>query len=243
MAITFIDSVAAGSLDADTVTTGGMDTTGATLLVVAVASYNENPQPAVSDSKSNVWTGPVVSSGSSGAERIAFWHCIPTSVGSSHTFTASQATSFVSIVAAAFAGAAASTPLDQSNATSTTGNGVISTAQAGSVTPGQDNEVVIAAIASSVTSVSSIDSSFTLPAFVLFSSGLHWGCALAYKIQTSAGAENPTWQMAGIITTVSANIVTFKVAGGVAITPNVSALTIAGVASALRYQINMPDEL
>lgn len=198
-----------GSTDGNTVTSNSVDTTGATLLVVLGANYQGSPAPAITDSKSNSWTGPVVSASHTDTERVSIWYSIPTSVGSGHTFTATQTTSYPSILVYGFSGGAASSVFDQSNGNTVSGP---STIQTGSVTPSQDNELLMTVVSSGDgTGASTIDSGFSLKESVLYSAGLRFGCAVSFKIQTAAGAENPTWTMAAA-TSASAVIATFKAA-------------------------------
>jgi hypothetical protein len=196
---TFIDSVSALSGNQTDVTTAAIDTTGATLLVAVLTDFAET---TFSDSKSNTWT-----SLTKGTQFIStrIVYCVPSSVGSGHTFSASVASGFPSICVAAFSGAHA-TPVDQQNGS--TGNGITSI-QPGSVTPTEDNELVIVGVGLGNGNAAGIDmAGYTVPEEVYYN-GNAFTCALAYNIQTSATATNPTWTWTGNEQGV-ARIATFK---------------------------------
>src|SRR4051794_24890452 len=88
-------------------TTGGIDTTGAGLLVAAVATYSGSA--TVSDSKGNTWS-PLTRYGAGGNKIQMFWSP-PSTVGAGHTFTATSAGFSATIAVAAYSGQAA-TPFD-----------------------------------------------------------------------------------------------------------------------------------
>ena len=183
-----VSTTAGASAPGTTVTTSSVDTTGANLLVVAVSYYGSANDPTLSDSKGNTWTGLTAreSNGTSPAVRL-YW-CKPTSVGSGHTFTAAQAGSFPVVSMSAFSGAATS-PYDQESGTAVaTGS---TSYQPGSITPSENNCVLVTGVATAGTS-HSVNSSFNATATDNLASN-HIGGGIAYKIQTTAGAENPTW--------------------------------------------------
>jgi hypothetical protein len=196
-----------GSTNTNSVTTSGIDTTGANLLVAVLADYSSSGTPTITDSLGNSWT---VSSATTSAPnpRCRIAHCVPTSTGAAHTFTSSGTATYPSIAVLAFSGAHAS-PLDQENGAS--GNGVTSQ-QAGSVTPSQNDELIIAGIGLGNSSVTaSISAGYTITDQVTFNGSQHFQVVAAYKIQTSAAAENPTWSWSGGLF-AAARIATFKAA-------------------------------
>lgn len=205
MAYALVTSTSAGSANANDVTTAGVNTTGATLIVLIVATNAGVAAPTPTDSKSNTWTS-LTAQESGGILRVQLWYCASPVVGSGHTFSVSSGFSLPSIDALAFSGAAAS-PFDQQNGAV---NFFASTLQPGSVTPSENNELLVTGFASSQVDASSIDSSFTLQENVALT-GNHYSASAAYKIQTSAGAENPTWTASGN-GRVAAAIATFKAA-------------------------------
>lgn len=211
MAYALVANVAAGATDGgNNVTTGGVDTSGADLLIVAVASYDGGgviPTITVSDSKSNTWT-PLTRTGAGDVVLCRFYYCVGGTVGGSHTFTASSTGGFPTVLAAAFSGAHAS-PFDQETA-GAHGSGITSI-QPGSVTPGEDNELLVSVVGLNAANTISINGGFTESDEVAYSSGNHFGASLAYLIQTSAAAANPTWSWASS-TAGATTIATFKAA-------------------------------
>lgn len=187
--------------------TSGIDTTGADLIVVSLVFYEVSGSENISDSYSNTWTqiGTRISQGS--GQAMAWWYCQAPIVGAGHTFSTTSALTVLNVEA--WSGSVAS-PLDQiSSAT-----GASTTIQPGSVTPGSANELVLTPVGASATSGSvTVDSGFTIPDAVVY--GGFWGGAMAYLIQTSAVAENPTWTIppSGGFGSIAA-IATFKGSGG-----------------------------
>jgi len=181
---TLISSVV-GSGAAD-VTTTGIDTTGANLLIIALAcddAYNTTP----TDSKGNTWTQ--LTSYTQGNVRVRVWFSIPTSVGTSHTFSASGSI-IGTIFAHAFSGVVQTSPNDQQNGA----NSFNTSLATGSITPVENGELLFTVYGINGVGVPiSIDSSFTETHEVDFNSGVSYGGATAYLIQTTAAAINPTW--------------------------------------------------
>lgn len=218
MAIALVANVGAGSATSNNVTTGSIDTTGADLIVIVVSAYGG--APTLSDSKGNTWTartsyGPI--------HVCKIYYCASPTVGSGHTFTLTSSTLYPTVNVAAFSGTHA-TPYDVENGYAEVG-APSTTGQPGSVTPSEDNEVLITGTTHAST-VSSIGSSFTITDNIAYGAGTNIGGAMAYKIQTSAGAENPTWTY-GSAQYFTASIATFKAGGGGAAV--VSRLCLLGV--------------
>lgn len=182
---------AAASSNGSSVTTAGVDTTGANLIIVALSSNTANLEPTLSDSNSNAWTGLTAYAGS--GCRIRLFYTYAPVVGAAHTFTASGvAVSVPSIHVMAFDGAASS-PFDQENGANAASGTTLST---GSVTPTQDNEIIVSAGGNSFSGaqtlgVSGANSAITA-SFELAGSQ-HFFSAAAYGLQGSAAAENWTW--------------------------------------------------
>lgn len=174
----------------NTFTTSAIDTTGATLITVG-ASFTAGASVTLSDTvggNSNSWTART-SYGSVSAARI--YYSVPTHVGSGHTFTLTGTGFNGDISVAAWSGAAG-TPYDVENGFDGGGSNATS-GQPGSITPTQDNELVVTVLTNGVTSGSyTINGSYSITDQTL-SSGAHWGSGFAYWIQTSATATNPTW--------------------------------------------------
>jgi len=220
MVFALITNTFAQSSDDTTVSTSAIDTTGANLIVLFTTS-DLATFPVVADSKSNTWTGLTTFGGGTGFKpEVKIWYCLNPTVGSGHTFSNNPSgTGYPSIAVAAFSGAGSS-PFDQQNGFSS-GDTTALTIQAGSITPGQDNELLIAGVGwtlSAGVNGRTIDGGFTK--LVDGDSGAHfYGIALAYLIQTTAAAANPTWDYSGVGTVFagSATIASFKIPGGAAV--------------------------
>lgn len=212
MAISLVVSSIDGSANGDGFTTDAIDTTGADLLVVAVADLDFFFTGTLSDSKSNTWTALTRVEVSSSEVGVVLYYAKNPTVGGSHTFTFSQTFNKPSIAIAAFSGADLTDPFDQENGTSPAGT---TSSQPGSITPTEDNEVILAALSWEVaeSGTVSVNSSMTITDQIDVDGSNHCGLALAYLVQTSAAAINPTWTSA-VAQFKSAVIASFKEAGG-----------------------------
>jgi hypothetical protein len=185
--IALIANAAAGSADGGaTSTTAAIDTTGANFLVVAAI---DDGSTTISDSKGNTWT--LLSPNANG--EVALWYCANANVGTGHTFTVSNS-GFSPIAVQAFANVKLSSPLDGSPTGGVTSG--IATVQPGSITPSEANCLLVTATtsgSSGANNATSINSSFTKTDAIGFTGGQNYAIAMGYKIQTTAGAENPTW--------------------------------------------------
>lgn len=217
MAIAFVAGATAGSVGAiDDTTTGQIDTTGANLLVVVGTYYGLAGTPVstdINDSKANTWSVGTEYETVGANSGIRIWYSVPTSVGSGHTFTFDADVAraqYVSITVAAFSGAAAS-PFDQQNGNN---GGGAATIQPGSVTPSENNCVVITGVVTGGSAtIDSINGGFTISNTTQYSNGVHLGGSLAYLIQTTAAAANPTWTLSASADCAAA-IMSFKGPGG-----------------------------
>ena len=170
-------------------TTDAINTTDADLLIVIVHAWQ--PTPAPSDNKGNSFTRLTnYRSGNFGSVEISYSK--PTTVGSGHTFTAINNNSFLAITAMAFSGSKATSPFDVENGNATTST--VTSRQPGSITPSENNELIISGIAWNGTGGGSpsIDSGMTIAQSLQGSSG-QMGGAGAYLFQSVAAAINPTW--------------------------------------------------
>jgi hypothetical protein len=188
MAFALVANTIAGGTSGS-VTTSAIDTTGATLIVIGLA-YDDSPSRVVvlTDNKGNEWKH--IKSITQGATRSALFYTIPKSVGSGHTFSNINTNNFSSIAVQAFSGNPNYIVVDQVSS-----NNISSTTLApGSITPTKDNELIVTSLAiSGAGTPISINASFTKTDEIDFSSGNFYGGAIAYLIQTTAAAANPTW--------------------------------------------------
>ncbi len=200
----------AGSTTGADVTSGAIDTSGASLLVMFVASYDIVALPTISDSKGNAWhqRSSYFNTGIN-FSRSTFYYAQNPTVGSGHTFTATGPgfNDYPLICIIAFSGTATSTVYDTENGN--IGDVGLATIQPGSVTPNQSNEVVITGVSTINTGTVSIDNGFTITDQETNVPTQHFGGGIAYKIQTTAAAVNPTWTF-GEMVDASSSVATFK---------------------------------
>jgi hypothetical protein len=173
-------------------TSSAVNTTGADI-VVACTEAGGGANPTVLDSKSNVWTGATDWNVSNPHCRI--WYAINPTVGSGHTFTINGTDS--AGIFSAFSGSKLTAPIDQQNAKDTGGfNG--DPASPGSITPTEDNELIISCICNGHGAADvAVDSGMTMLAQLPLAGGVHFALFAAYKVQTTAAAINPSWSNMG----------------------------------------------
>lgn len=180
--IAFIDGVTTAGTNGD-VTSAAINSTGANFLV-ALGSYFGGGSNSIVDSKSNTWTPGTLYTDTVVAARV--YYCVPSSVGSGHTVTFTG--SLPSVGFAAFSNVNAS-PFD--NEVGATGSST--SVAGGSITPSANGGLIIAGMCGLCTT-GSIDSSFNLiGSFIDDVVAQNVSLGMAYLIQTSAGAVNPTW--------------------------------------------------
>lgn len=216
----------------DNVTTGSIDTSTATLLVMAVTSLSSQGAPTASDSKGNTWNSMTFIASTS--LRVTVFYAFAKGggaldVGSGHTFTSTRSSGFQSVNVAAFPGGNTTAPFGAESAGGSTAGAT--TVQPGSLTPSEDNMLLIAACGGGTpANPFSVDSPFTIA--VQNDGGVdNFPSALAYSIQTTATARNPTFTLTAT-TQSAAAMGSFKVAGaggGSAGKPVGGTLTLPGI--------------
>lgn len=185
--IALVASLLEGSGTGNTFTSGAIDSTGATLLVVAASWSTAAGGGTLTDSKGNTWVGLTAKVASFS---IQIYYVKNPTVGSGHTFTWTAAgADLPTLGIMAFDETDITANADGENGSAP---GVITTIQPGSVTPSVDNCVLVTALTGAGAGPT-IDSSFTVIDAEGFVGGQHSPLAIAYKVQTTAGAENPTW--------------------------------------------------
>ena len=126
-------------------------------------------------------------------------------VSSSQTFHVDCDTGYPLICVMAFSGAASS-PLDQSSNNKVDADGGI---QPGSITPSENNCLVVTGcLEAQAGDEASVDSGFAADS-VGSSPGLTFGGGIAYLVQATAAAVNPTWTPV-VPTYAAATIASFK---------------------------------
>ena len=164
-------------------TTPAVNTTGAALLVAAVAWYGATP--TLSDNQGNTW---VLADSASyyGTLQLGLWYVASPTTSSSHTFAFAGATSSAALAIQVFS-AITSSPLDVENET------VLTFTNTGScgVTPSQSSELVVTCYAAYGSSSKSISSPYAITDVASVpSNGPQVGAAYALGV---TGATSPTW--------------------------------------------------
>jgi hypothetical protein len=223
MAITLVSNAVVGG-GASGGTTGAINTTGASLLVALISSNND-ADVTVSDSKGNTWVGLTVQA--IGAPHTRIYYVVNPTVGTGHTFTSSGSNIYTAACFAAFSGVKTTSPFDQENG-QWGGGQDNSNARPGSITPSENNELIIAGFGLAGPETLTIGGGYSITDQLAYSGGVNYGGAMAYLVQTTATATNQLW--GGIGSTVAGGVVvaSFKVgAGDATATPATVALTLA----------------
>jgi hypothetical protein len=204
-AIEFLSSVAVTCLGSANGAgpSSAIDTTGASLLVAAVSWYPGGFITSLTDSEGNTWTPLTEYAAGDGAVRL--YYVINPSTSATHTFSVSGTNCYPALAVASFIRTAAFD--DENGAASASAT----TRNTGSVTPAGDNELFVTGLAFNDTSLAgdaTINSGFTVAESQSDAVGLAVG--IAYKIQTTGGAENPTWTSPAAAGRMAAAIATFE---------------------------------
>lgn len=198
--------------------------TGASLIVVAVAWYNgTTATPTLTDSQSNTWTALTTEANFS--DSLALYYVASPTTNASHTVTLSGSSIYASLAVSCFSGTAAS-PFDQQSV-----NGISPSAtsiQPGSVTPTQGNELLLTAFEhnNAGDAGGTINGGFTIIETSSPAPGSAPSLATAYLLQNAAAAANPTWTKPGSAVPIATVIGTFKVAGGSSAPPTLGLLGV-----------------
>lgn len=204
----------------NTATTPTLDTTGATLLVAFIAATASSGTVTISDSNSNTWTS-LTPKTFSGAHKSVIQYAANPTVGSGHTFTVTLSGGNPGVQIFAFTGAASSSPFDVENGA--VGIGGQTTFQPGSITPSQNGELIVAAIASGGSFVTTgnvqvdytVSSIYTNGQGVSAVGGVNYAMYTAWAVQPTAAATNPTFTLdngTGSNANLTGNIASFKAA-------------------------------
>jgi hypothetical protein len=183
----------------NTVTTAGVNTTGANLIVV-MAGYDagfsgtSSAIPVVTDNMGNgSYTGLPRQNSALGNAGNLFYFANPT-VGSGHTFTLTGTNTFPAIAVAAFSNASSS-PFDSQIGAGDAGSPSVNPV-GGSVTPSSNNALIVTGCtygAATATDATNISGSFAIASHVAANVGIAYGCGLAWWKQPTSSATNPQW--------------------------------------------------
>lgn len=210
MAWSLVQNVTAGGT-ANGVTTPSTDFSAATFIIVNCAWYTgTTPDGTLGDSDGNEYNPLTKMTVESVACRL-FWTIPVNPSPMTHSYNGNGI--FPSIQVLGFTGNAAS-PFD---AESAGGNSTGSTVQPGSLTPSEDDCLLVTGMVNENNSgggAGTINGGFTAHA-VNYSGGNHLGGGIAYLIQTSAAGANPTWDLTNAVAGgIAAIMASFKAAAG-----------------------------
>lgn len=198
--------VVGATTNVNNIPSASVTTTGASILIAVTSAFVGANPINMADSKGNTWSKLTERAGT--FLRVQIHYVANPSVGTLHTFTATESGGgALTSEIAAFSDAITTSPFDQQNGATSDSTSTLAT---GSITPGQNSELIIAGLTDAYTGTVSINGGFTITNQQPFvSSPTQWGSALAYLIQTTATAANPTWT-SGVVDAMSAAIASFK---------------------------------
>ena len=171
-------------------TGASFSTAGANMLYVVLTYRTAGSGGNLSDSKSCTWIKDAEYQGGSSQSGITIYHCKPCSVGTGHTFSTTNDDCGLNVLAVS--GASTSSPLDQTNGQYLVTS--VSPMYPLTITPSFSNCIVVTGVCDVVAGASAptIPSGYTVIGATYPTSTAYSGGA-AYKIQTTAGAENGGW--------------------------------------------------
>lgn len=186
---------------ANTATTPSITSTGATLLVAVIGIQDTKAPAAISDSKSNTWTGLTAKTFATNQTTQIFYVANPT-VGTSHTFTVTGTSIFFAMTVYAFSGVVTTSPFDQQNGGTSTSSTALST---GNITPSVNGSLIVTGFGSGanlstlgyVAVDSDVASIFSQGDGVWNNSSNYYGSWAAWGVQTTAAAIHATWSTFG----------------------------------------------
>lgn len=202
--IALVANVSVGMTGVSGATSAAIDTTGATLIVIAqsgVVGLTLTP----TDSKGNTWTALTAYAG--GSLTCQLYYCANPVVGSGHTFTV-VAGAAASIAVGAFSGTMNAAPDSAGGAGAASGT----TQQPGLLTPSVDNCLVVTGfqyVSPTVPGPGTISAGFTITDDI-GNADTSVPVAMAYQVQTTATGVNPTWSSNAAAERISAAMAVFK---------------------------------
>lgn len=187
MAIAFVSSTAKIADNINSVTSAGIDTTSANLIIISGSTATVGPTVNCSDSYGNTWTA--ISEIVGGSRGLRVWYCLNPTVGAGHTFTLSGTAIYTGIRVQAFSGVDTAAGIDQTNSAGVGTGGT--SYQPGSITPTTGGSLIVSAVLATGTSFS-VNSGLSAVASD-YVGGASIGGAQGYLVQPTAAAINPTW--------------------------------------------------
>lgn len=178
----------------DTITTTGFNSTGANFLTAGVTQLI-GATCTLSDSKSSTWTALTTRVGVSN-QQVRIYYAKNITGGAAHTATLTGTGCYATLTFAAWSGVHTTAPFDQESGQGGTFN---SPAQPGSITPSQNNALVVSAMSWEQTKVIASVTGMTILDQQDWVNNTNYGGAQAYVIQTTAAAINAAWTYTGSI--------------------------------------------
>jgi hypothetical protein len=166
------------------VISSGINTIGANLIVISIASYVGDGVPQITDSGSNTWGTCSTYLITANQENTIYYTTAPT-VSTTHTFSSTAGCGYGCMFVGAFSGAAAS-PFDAQSGGTLSSYGT--SVQPGSL--GTNGELLVAGISLGAGTMVSC-TGFSIIGSYAYVNGQNFGGAAAY--QFCSGATNPTW--------------------------------------------------
>ncbi len=198
-----------GNVAAST-TTKPMNCTGANFLVAIPSFYSDSTVPnAISDSLNNKWTS-LTEQTDGGSRHVSIYYSTEATTGSAQTVTVTNfENDYIAVTAACYSGVALAS-VDQSTGTANTNQGL--TCQPGSITPTQNNELIITGVANNNSNwTPTLNQSFILRAQSANAvNNAAVDSFMGELIQGTAAAVNPTFTFTGANDSCMAVIASFK---------------------------------
>lgn len=212
MAIALVSHFTEGNVNG--FTSAAFNSSGGNFVMVAVSENSAGGVTGITDSKGNTYT-PLTEGNFQPQGRL--FYAKNATCGAGHTVTEAGNT-FANICVAAFSGVDTTAPFDAEDGQA---GAFGSTAQSlGAITPAVNGELIIAMMSFNNGGTLTIDSGMTI--LDQAPTGSSWGCGMAYLLQGTAGAINPTWTNGGGAMNGAIRIACFKAAsggGGVTVKP------------------------
>lgn len=224
---TQIGHTSAGSGDTSTVTTGTLNVPTADLITVEIVEYQvQGTTVVLSDSQTNTYTQCGSTFEVSGGVKIRLFYTQGAGIASSSfTVTGTGNTVYPGFFVQAWTGSAAS-PCDTTAISGGTTASATTLQPNSSITPAQANSLIITAVVVGAVRDFTINGGFTEQDELAFSSESYYGGSMAFLIQTTATAAQPTWDNNGAATEMATVIGTFKSA---AVATSSSSMSLTGV--------------
>ncbi len=188
-----------------------IDTTLADFIIIAVSpiSFVTGP-PVIVDTYGNTWFPLTQSPGGFDSVQLFYAKSIIGGVG--HVFTSTLSGAYQAICVAAFSGANLTVPYSSDHHTNESSNASSMPAGNIPIIPPQDNCLVVVGMGdwNNSSLVPTIDLGYTVLERQPYNPAACIGCTLAYRIQTLATIENPTWTLTPSSPTASSSIACFK---------------------------------